>query len=729
METPPPQQSDRPKAEKFSLINRLSLSQKFSIICLLFVVCYAVVTSVMIQEQTRDIHQIRRELAGVDYAQPLTHLFEYIVEHQQTMQRYLSGDTSLENLLLYLEQRMEDSFNSLIDIHERLGPQLFASERGLALWRREDVSPVKLKQEWASIIADSSNLTASSNLQKHDALFTKLRTLSSLVGENAIAVPDTQLASFYLGRSLFTEVPQLQQHLMNAAALAEIALKEKELTSTLRDRIVGIIPLIEQTQTEVTNSLFKAAQIRKVLNEDFDLQASLEQPLAELSAATANFLAAVRKNILLPSKVTLPAGTFSVTTKQVLNESYQFPEVDSEQLERIVTERLRHLEKWRKFCIILSISIATASILISFLLLIVTVLPLRQLVIAARNIAHGNLSTRAPVCGKDEIGHVAESINHLASSVERVIQHLQRSGVQLTTTTTEIAASARQQEATIVEQETATKQIAVTAKEISATAAEFANYIEEVTRSSEETSQLASTGRNGLGRLKDIMKQLVNATTEIADRLSSLNEKTGVITGVITTITKVADRTNLLSLNAAIEAHKLGEKGGSFGVIAAEIRRLADQTAYATLDIEKVVHEMIAAVSSSVDGVAKFSEDIRQGVKQANEISGMLSKIIVQVQAQNESFESVNQGMETQTAGAKQITDSIDELSEAAQQTTSSIRYFHASLDQLGNAIRELQSTVGSLHHQPKSPPPSTPSSGSSATEPSKQPESSPATV
>ncbi len=158
--------------------------------------------------------------------------------------------------------------------------------------------------------------------------------------------------------------------------------------------------------------------------------------------------------------------------------------------------------------------------------------PLRMLVSTADQLAKGNLGVRVDVTQSDEIAQVGMAMNKMAISIEEVLENLQRAGVQLTTTTTEIAAAAKEQETTIVQQETATKQIAVTAKEISATASEFANYIHEVTHAAEETSTLAATGKEGLARLKNIMKALVDATTEIAEKLSSLNEKTGVITGL-----------------------------------------------------------------------------------------------------------------------------------------------------------------------------------------------------
>jgi methyl-accepting chemotaxis protein WspA len=107
-----------------------------------------------------------------------------------------------------------------------------------------------------------------------------------------------------------------------------------------------------------------------------------------------------------------------------------------------------------------------------------------------------------------------------------------------------------------------------------------------------------------------------------------LNEKASNINQVVTTITKVADQTNLLSLNAAIEAEKAGEHGRGFVVVATEIRRLADQTAVASYDIEQLVKEMQSAVSSGVMGMDKFSEEVRRGVQEVEQVSGQLTQII-----------------------------------------------------------------------------------------------------
>ncbi|MDP1836640.1 MAG: methyl-accepting chemotaxis protein [Chlamydiales bacterium] len=697
--------SDARKPKK-KFLQRFTFAQKFSFICFQFALVVATVLSLMLHEQNQDVAAARRALIGLQYFRPIQTLDKYISEHQEAGQRFLLGDTSLENVVTHLQQRISAGFNDLTDAETNIGPELFSDRTPVADWHQSSVAPAKLKQQWEELNSSFAKLTPEASLTKHVALLNNLQTLAGLVGDSSSLVLGDDLVSYYLTNMIFVEIPLVQANVLYAASISELVATKKEIRQSEREDLAGHIALAEHALDAISNSLWKASQARKNLHEDLELKAAMEDPYTELSSAIANFISTLKKSILKPQKIDVEPGSLAVSSSRAINESFQFAELGTEQLERFLKESLDLLEFQRRTSAGLVLGMSFLAFLSSFILLRAMLSPLQKLVGAAEQLAKGNLGVRVDVGQSDEVSQVGLALNKMAASIEEVLANLQHAGVQLTTSTTEIAAAAKEQETTIVQQETATKQIAVTAKEISATASEFANYIHEVTSSAEETSGLAATGKEGLSKLKNIMKQMVDATTEIADKLSSLNEKTGVITGVITTITKVADRTNLLSLNAAIEAHKLGARGGSFGVIATEIRRLADQTAYATLDIEKVVHQMVAAVSTSVEGVAKFSEDIRQGVKQANAISGLLTKIIAQVQQQTASFESVNQGMETQSSGAKQITDSIEELSEAAQQSTASIRQFHAALAHLSTTIKELQSTVARLQHEPSQMPP-----------------------
>ncbi|MDB6036422.1 MAG: chemotaxis protein [Verrucomicrobiales bacterium] len=280
------------------------------------------------------------------------------------------------------------------------------------------------------------------------------------------------------------------------------------------------------------------------------------------------------------------------------------------------------------------------------------------------------------------------------TGINGVAHEIQKAGMQVNTSATEIAATARQQQATANEMAATTTEIGATSKEISATSKELVKTMNEVTSVAEETAVLAGGGQTGLTRMEETMRQVMEAAGSISSKLAVVNEKAGNINQVVTTITKVADQTNLLSLNAAIEAEKAGEYGRGFAVVATEIRRLADQTAVATYDIEQMVKEMHAAVSAGVMGMDKFSEEVRRAGQEVQQVSSQLGQIIQQVQALTPRFETVNEGMQSQSTGALQISEALGQLSEAAQQTAESLRQSNAAIQQLNEASAGLNMSV-----------------------------------
>jgi methyl-accepting chemotaxis protein WspA len=320
--------------------------------------------------------------------------------------------------------------------------------------------------------------------------------------------------------------------------------------------------------------------------------------------------------------------------------------------------------------------------------------PLNRLVATLERMRHGDFSERLALHQNDEFGVVGQGLNRLADDLCELVGHVQRSGIQVNTTATQIAASAKEQQSTAHEIAATTAQIGATSKQISATSRELVRTMNEVNHVAEETANLAGSGQTAIARMESTMRQIMEASSSISGRLAVLSEKTSNINSVVTTITKVADQTNLLSLNAAIEAEKAGEYGLGFAVVATEIRRIAYQTAVATYDIEKIVKEMHSAVAAGVMGMDKFSEEVRRGVEEVRQVSTHLAQIINQVQTLSPRFQTVNEGMHAQAGGAQQISETLVQLSEAAQQTAESLRQSNLAIEQLNGAARGLQTSV-----------------------------------
>jgi methyl-accepting chemotaxis protein WspA len=286
---------------------------------------------------------------------------------------------------------------------------------------------------------------------------------------------------------------------------------------------------------------------------------------------------------------------------------------------------------------------------------------------------------------------------YVVRAINWLIAQVRRSALQVASSVTEIAATAKEHQASSAETASATSEIGATSREIAATSKVLLKTINDVTEGAEQTANLAGTGQSGLARMEATMRQVMEAGGAVNAKLGVLNEKASNTNQVVTTITKVADQTNLLSLNAAIEAEKAGEHGRGFAVVSTEIRRLADQTAIASYDIEQLVKEMQSAVSAGVMGMDKFSEEVRRGVQEVGQVSQQLAQIIGQVQALTPQFETVNEGMQSQSTGAQQISEALAQLTEAAQQTVDSLHQSSIVMDQLNSTANDLRTSVSRL--------------------------------
>jgi methyl-accepting chemotaxis protein WspA len=328
-----------------------------------------------------------------------------------------------------------------------------------------------------------------------------------------------------------------------------------------------------------------------------------------------------------------------------------------------------------------------------------TTLPLRRqlppVVNAATAIAQGDLTQSIPHSkDRTEIGQLLRAFEEMIRSLNSLITQAQRSGIQISTSTTQIAAAGRQLEATVNEQVASMHEVKATSRQIAATSGELAKAMNDVEDTAQITTQTATSSQENLDKIQAAMQNLAIATQLIASKLKVIDEKANNINNVVTTITKVADQTNLLSLNAAIEAEKAGEYGAGFAVVAREIRRLADQSAVATLEIEQMVKGMQTSVSSGVMEMDRFSREVTQYVYEVGDVSQQINSFIQDVQGLAPQFATITQRMNEQYRGAEQISIAIAQLSDANLQTMQSLQETNNALTQLDDAAQGLQREI-----------------------------------
>ena len=320
--------------------------------------------------------------------------------------------------------------------------------------------------------------------------------------------------------------------------------------------------------------------------------------------------------------------------------------------------------------------------------------PIRTAVAVAKQVAGGDLRADVGIVSNDETGALLAAVQTMTNDLRGLIGRIQHSSVALISTATAIQATSSEQQQVIADYGASTSQAVAAVKQISVTSQELLRTMTEVNDMAGHTGTMAAAGRVNLAGMDGTMRQLAASTSSFGAKLAVISERAANINLAVTTITKVADQTNLLSINAAIEAEKAGEYGLGFLVVAREIRRLADQTAVASLDIERMVKEMQYSVSAGVMEMDKFAEQVRAGVREIGEVSEKLGEIITAVQGISGRFGQVTEGMRAQSQGAEQIREAMIRLAEGAARTASSLNEFNGATVHLRDAVGDLKEEV-----------------------------------
>lgn len=674
-------------------LSKYSYIQKINVIGALLTFVTILISYLLASTLWREIEFGNKEIKGNNYQRAVYELMDSLSLYNIYADDNLPQKELYQNKLPQLQSTIESDFQNLISINSAVQKELKVAPQDFRIREEINTHPEELYSKW-------KNLKENEQYQ----LMTALPILMQHIADSSNMSYDPEVETHYLMKTTTETLPKEKELLLQILLLGNKIQLDGIITSQEKFQLTNLVSILNASVNISKASINKSIIEEANLNKHVQTKNRLSPSLKEYLASIRSFITYIQQEVLNlngeSDQTTLTkeqSATLSSLGISAIEQNNVLWNTLSEEIETLLTSRVDSLSQERLAIIaIVFLSLLLAAIG-GYIILSETNYFFKNVYIAVVNFAEGELSSRAPPSYDTAFESMRKVLNEIADRIEDLIEHLQQSGVQLTTTATQITAAAKHQEGTVCQQEATVKQILVTAGEISSTAKEFARTMNDVSHAAEETSSLASHGKEELSSMEVTMKQMVNASKNIASKLSVLSEKAGAITSVITTITKVADQTNLLSLNASIEAEKAGEHGKSFAVIAREIRRLADQTANATLDIEQMVSEMMSAVSEGVMGVDKFSEEIRRGVNQVSTASEQLSQIINQVQQQTTHYENVNKGMQAQSLGAEQINESIMQLSDAAQETTNSIRQFHTAIDQLTFATKDMQTCVARM--------------------------------
>ncbi|MGA1266827.1 MAG: methyl-accepting chemotaxis protein, partial [Phycisphaerales bacterium] len=293
-----------------------------------------------------------------------------------------------------------------------------------------------------------------------------------------------------------------------------------------------------------------------------------------------------------------------------------------------------------------------------------------------------------------ELGRLLDAIRTMTANLQSSTGSIRELSRRLLEVGGRVRTNASEQDAVAHGFGASAAQIAAAVNQITATGRELAMRMEAIAGDATSAARMAQSGRGGLERMGQSMHALRNASQDVAAALRDIRSRSESIGGVAETIVKVASQTNLLSVNAAIEAEKAGQFGAGFQAVAREINRLADRVSEAVEDITRTVKEVQESVACGERQMHGFRQALDQGLDVSERLSGELGGIIGSVERLQDGFGQVATGMHAQSEGSRQIAEAMGQLTHGARSTAAAVQAFLAASTELESAARELESQV-----------------------------------
>ncbi len=322
--------------------------------------------------------------------------------------------------------------------------------------------------------------------------------------------------------------------------------------------------------------------------------------------------------------------------------------------------------------------------------------PLQKVVILANSISNGELEVaRLNYISKDEIGILAGSFDKMADTLRKNILSIKGVAKTLFGSSTEISAAVQQQSAIMAEQSASITEITATLESLTTASSQIADNSNSVVQISAEALEQSKEGMSSILEINKKMSQIAEENENSVHEIVELGQKSKEIGRVMEIINDIADQTKLIAFNAAIEASSAGEAGKRFGVVAIEIRQLAENVMRATREIENKVEETQQAINRLVINSERGAKRVDEGAQLATETLAKLEKIVNGAQSTNEEADQISYSTKQQKNATNQVFVALKEIQQGIHETFSSIKQTSSITDNLASSSKMLNSLIG----------------------------------
>lgn len=734
------------------LMSRLRFRDKL-LLCLAVVTLPLVVfVYTYLNDLAVELQTLEQELRGAEMIVPVMDFMRIVQQHRDAAEQFLNGQASASVRLSAVRLAADQAAAALDALAAAHGSHL----PSLSAWH-------DIRADWGTLVADFGRLSAAESYQRHTDLIDRLLALLAQTADDSYLTLDSQLETYFLMIAATDTFPSLVEHMARQRTIGSgVAARGQALTED-RLQLYALMESVDHAVQRTRNSLARLFQA------DEYLRARLERPTSNGLAAVTELQTDFWAPMINAQVLTMSSEQVFQRATRAIDAVYAVHRAVAGHLTQRLTDRYNDVVAFRR---LLLPTIVGSLVLAGYLLAafaVPAVTSLRTLEEAARRLAEGDLRTRTSRGrGRDEIHRVMEAVSDTTNTLRELILGVVNTARSINTAAAQLASSSGQSaraaqgatqvvsalaaeaanQARIAEMshdaahrlQDAIRQLAEQARRTSADVTAAARLAEEMTQAAQtmahradllaaETRQASQTALDGadviqrtVGSMQNI-RDVIERTAAEVRQLHQLSAKIGEISQLIAAIT---DQTNLLALNAAIEAARAGEHGRGFAVVADEVRTLAARSAESAKEISRVIADIQSRVEQAAAAMDLVTRQVDGGVTLAGEAGQALEAILgtVEKSAQGvlgiadmadkvrangervaEALETIAQAAAANEAAGKVMADSAEEMAAAAKQTATTAESNAAGAEEVASAIQELSaaasqvaSSAGNLH-------------------------------
>jgi methyl-accepting chemotaxis protein len=662
-------------APAIMLMNKLTYAKKFGVISLTFFIPLLLLSYAIINQTYQSI---QKTVVGQDSLAAINELLVVVDEAAYyrdicSVQIIYSADVELKDVCDKLESNIYKNMNALI-IKHRGKPVSATLEEKLPSWKKKLARVAENRQ---SVIQDQFNQF---NKVVSDLLFVASDTAQA----SGISLDSNENVQLLL-KVLLKDYPAYKETIGFAHSVGVFAIVQSFLSA-------GTFDVLNNVYDRMDSSIVSMKQSHKVLiKENATFIRLFEKVFPQVEKDFSDFLNKIDEEIIAASNVEIKWPDLTEFYLSKTGNTTQFRELALGELDEILENRIAELTQ----------KLITVAVAIAFVMLLIVYLyaaffwSVRSTVgefhDAAQKISAGDMRVRVSVASQDEMGELTTEFNEMVEKIHSLMQAVQVTSNEVSSSMVKVGSNAEQSEKAANEQLAQTEQVASAMTEMAATA-------EEVNRQSGEAANSAAQATEQAGQANQVVSETLLQITELAEEImrsteviNTLSDNSDNIASMLAVIKGIAEQTNLLALNAAIEAARAGEQGRGFAVVADEVRTLASRTQTSAQEIDEVMTSIHSGISSAVDVMGNSHMMAQNTVESSSQVRIALEKIVQMVGTISQINGQISASAAEQTQVARTIDESVIKINDLGRDTVSDAQHTVAAIKEVIQLTSSLQ--------------------------------------